>query len=596
MRHISFVILAVSVFALSGCADDFSPDVPFLDIDDSSSSDSEKEDTAPVYTGYEDSADSSDDNIANTSFDRTITIVFSNSGSATVTGDNGYVSVSGNDVTANNTGSEKIMYVLQGATDDGFFKLYSSKKQAIKLDGVSITNKGGAAINNQSGKRTFVVVEGNNTLKDASSYSDEISSEDMKAAFFSEGQLVFSGSGTLNVTATGKAGITSDDYLRFMSGPTIKVNSSAGHALRGKDAIIVSGGTIEASASAAMKKGFSSDSLVLFEGGNTTIKVTGGTAYDDEDKEYTGSAGVKADKMFVMNDGTLTISNSGQGGKGIRCNGNAYFNGGSVKVTVTGSNYGSTGRMGSTSANSVAAKGIKVGDDSSSASLYVTGGKIYASASGHEAIESKNKIEISGGEVYAYASDDAINAAGDFTISGGYVCGLSTGNDGMDANGNFYIKGGVVLAGGSTSPEVALDANSEARKQLYIQGGTLIAFGPLENGASISQALVSSSRSANTNYALYDGTTLLCAFKTPASTIKGSGLIVSHSSMKSGSKYSLYSGVSITGAAEKLEGLYFEGGSVSGGSKTELTASMTASSTSGGGGGFPGGGGGGGRH
>lgn len=544
------MILAVSVFALSGCADDFSPDVPFLDIDDSSSSDSEKEDTAPVYTGYEDSADSSDDNIANTSFDRTITIVFSNSGSATVTGDNGYVSVSGNDVTANNTGSEKIMYVLQGATDDGFFKLYSSKKQAIKLDGVSITNKGGAAINNQSGKRTFVVVEGNNTLKDASSYSDEISSEDMKAAFFSEGQLVFSGSGTLNVTATGKAGITSDDYLRFMSGPTIKVNSSAGHALRGKDAIIVSGGTIEASASAAMKKGFSSDSLVLFEGGNTTIKVTGGTAYDDEDKEYTGSAGVKADKMFVMNDGTLTISNSGQGGKGIRCNGNAYFN----------------------------------------------GGKIYASASGHEAIESKNKIEISGGEVYAYASDDAINAAGDFTISGGYVCGLSTGNDGMDANGNFYIKGGVVLAGGSTSPEVALDANSEARKQLYIQGGTLIAFGPLENGASISQALVSSSRSANTNYALYDGTTLLCAFKTPASTIKGSGLIVSHSSMKSGSKYSLYSGVSITGAAEKLEGLYFEGGSVSGGSKTELTASMTASSTSGGGGGFPGGGGGGGRH
>ena len=550
MRHISFVILAVSAFALSGCADDFSPDVPFSDTDESSSSDSEKEDSAPVYTGYEDSADSSDDNIANTSFDRTITIVFSTSGSATVTGDNGYVSVSGNDVTANNTGSEKIMYVLQGATDDGFFKLYSSKKQAIKLDGVSITNKGGAAINNQSGKRTFVVVEGNNTLKDASSYSDEISSEDMKAAFFSEGQLVFSGSGTLNVTATGKAGITSDDYLRFMSGPTIKVNSSAGHALRGKDAIIVSGGTIEASASAAMKKGFSSDSLVLFEGGNTTIKVTGGTAYDDEDKEYTGSAGVKADKMFVMNDGTLTISNSGQGGKGIRCNGNAYFN----------------------------------------------GGKIYASASGHEAIESKNKIEISGGEVYAYASDDAINAAGDFTISGGYVCGLSTGNYGMDSNGNFYIKGGVVLAGGSTSPEVAIDANTEARKQLYIQGGTLIAFGPLENGASISQAVVSSSRTANTNYALYDGTTLLCAFKTPASTIKGSGLIVSHSSMKSGSKYSLYSGVSITGAAEKLEGLYFEGGSVSGGSKTELTASMTASSTSGGGGGFPGGGGGGGRH
>ena len=57
-------------------------------------------------------------------------------------------------------------------------------------------------------------------------------------------------------------------------------------------------------------------------------------------------------------------------------------------------------------------------------------GKIYASASGHEAIESKNKIEISGGEVYAYASDDAINAAGDFTISGVFSapCGITEGS------------------------------------------------------------------------------------------------------------------------------------------------------------------------
>jgi len=86
--------------------------------------------------------DSSDDDyIENTSFDKTITITFSTSGNATVDGDDtGIVSVSGNDVIATNTTEQVIKYVLTGTTTDGFFKLYSTKKQAIVLNGVSITN------------------------------------------------------------------------------------------------------------------------------------------------------------------------------------------------------------------------------------------------------------------------------------------------------------------------------------------------------------------------------------------------------------------------------------------------------------------------
>ena len=168
--------------------------------------------------------DDEGDNISLVSFDRTISVTFSASG-ATVTGDaNGIVKVSGNDVTVDNSATgEKVLYKLSGTASDGFFKLYSANKQALQLDGLSLTNKNGAAINVQSSKRTFVVVNGTNQLADGSSYSDTPSDEDEKAAFFSEGQLVFSGSGSLTVTATGKAGITSDDYVRFLSSPTVTV-------------------------------------------------------------------------------------------------------------------------------------------------------------------------------------------------------------------------------------------------------------------------------------------------------------------------------------------------------------------------------------
>lgn len=197
-----------------------------------------------------------DDNIANTSFDRTVKVIFSDTEGATVQDADGLtVTVSGNDVTINNPGSSSI-YELSGSTADGFFKLYSAKKQAIRLNGVSIKNPNGAAINNQSKKRTFVVVNGDNSLADGATYTDTPSIEDEKAAYFSEGQLIFSGTDSLTVTAVGKSGISSDDYVRFMSCPTVKVNSTAGHGVRGKDYILVSDGSVEASTSASMKKGF----------------------------------------------------------------------------------------------------------------------------------------------------------------------------------------------------------------------------------------------------------------------------------------------------------------------------------------------------
>ncbi|MBR0245063.1 MAG: carbohydrate-binding domain-containing protein [Bacteroidales bacterium] len=529
-----------------------------------------------------------EDFIANTNFDRTITITFNAGGTASVSGDaNGIVSVSGNKVTADNTTtSEKVRYELSGSATDGYFKVYSNNKQAIVLNNLSLTNPNGAAINNQGKKRCFVVVGGTNTLADGSSYTATPSDEDEKAAFFSEGQLIFSGDGSLTVSAKGKSGIVSDDYLHFVASPTVKVTSTAGHAVRGKDAVIVSDGVLEATASAAMKKGVASDSLVLFNGGTTTIKVSGGTAYDSEDAEYKSSAGIKADQLFIMNAGTLSVTNSGIGGKGISGDGPAYFQGGSVSVKTTGTNYGSSGSggmrpgSGSSSGNSKSAKGIKFDGD-----IYVSGGSISASSSNHEGIETKGKLIIGGGTVYAQSSDDAINSAKMTAIISGQVCAYSTGNDGLDANGNLYIEGGVVYAIGSGGAEVAIDANTEGGYKLYVSGGTLFAIGGLENGASLSQACYqASSWTKNTWYALTVGNETYC-FKTPSNG--GTGLVVSGASQPS-----LDANVSPSGGTTVFGGMGMMGGSASGGSSVSLSTYSGGNGMGGGGmgpGGNPGG-------
>lgn len=576
MKTVHYFSLAVAVAALAGCGKEAIPSNNDIYGNGGGSSGVTGATTMEVTEDPEDL-------ISNTSFARTISIVFSDNSGAIVTGDdNGIVTVTGNQVTINNSSTtEKVKYELSGTTTNGFLKLYSNNKQALVLNGVSITNPSGAAINNQGKKRCFVVVSGKNYLADGTSYTATPSDEDEKAAFFSEGQLIFSGSGSLTVKASGKAGITSDDYIHFMDAPTVEVSSSAGHAIRGKDAVMVSGGTIEALTSADMKKAVCSDSLVLFNGGVTTAKATGGTAYDSEDQDYKAAAGVKADQLFIMNAGTLTATSTGAGGKGISGDGPAYFQGGTVKVTVTGSNYGS-----SSSKNSTSAKGIKFDGN-----IYISDGSIEATASNHEAIESKGKIEIAGGSVYAQSRDDAVNSAGMMAIVGGQVCAYSTGNDALDANGNMYIEGGVVYAISAGGAEVALDANTEGGAQLYVNGGTLFAIGGLENGASLGQGCYqASSWSKNTWYGLTVGETTY-AFKTPSSG--GNGLVVSGSS-----EPSLLSGVSVSGGTAAFNGMAAFDASVSGGSSVSLSAYSGGSGMGGpggggmggpGGGGFPGG-------
>ena len=553
------------------------------------------ENIAPVPSTEEDN-----DNTDETALERTITIVFSDEGGATVTGDeNGMVKVDGNRVTADNSAyNEIIEYILKGSTTNGFFKSYSGNRQTLVLDGVSITNPSGAAINNQGKKKCYIVVNGTNTLADAAQASYDSGEEDMKAVLFSEGQLLVSGSGSLTVTASnaaGKSGIATDDYLYIQDGPAITVTAGnkAGHGIKANDYVRLGGGTLNVTAQAAMKKGITSDGFVLIEDGTTTINVSGGVAYDSEDGEYTGTAGIKADNYFGMTGGTVTIVNTGAGGKGIRAGNYTYFaengslndsyvSGGTLTVTTSGKE-----------SNGVSVKAIKIGYKEGSGRTYVyggnllvSGGSISASSAHGESVEAKGKITVTGGSLYAYSSsDDAINCQGEMNVTGGYVYGHSTGNDGIDSNGDMKLSGGYVFAITTRgSPEVALDANTEGGYKLYINSGaTVVAYGGLESGYSASQSVYSMSCSAGGWNGLWNGSSFIAAFKAPSGV---SSVAVSAPSLSQG-----YTGVS---AGETTCNGVWAADGISGGTAVSLTT-YSGGQGGPGGGGFPGGPGGGGR-
>ena len=523
-----------------------------------------------------------DDYIENTSFTQTITITFSTSGSATVSGDDaGIVAINGNDVVATNTSEKIIKYVLTGTTSDGFFKLYSTKKQAIVLNGVNITNPDGAAINNQSKKRTFIVLNDGtkNYLKDGTNYKDATDSEDMKGCFFSEGQLVFSGSGYLEVDANCKAGIRSDDYVRTMPKTNIYVNSSSGNGIRGNDAVIVTGGVININITGTADKGISSDGEVRFDGGRTTILTSGGYVYDSDDKDYSACAGVKADSLITVNGGELNIKSTGIGGKGLNCDDKIIINDGVIRIITTGKRQ-------KDSKGSVSPKGIKANGN-----ITFNGGqtqvRLEGSGDGTEGIESKSEIHIEAGTVESYSYDDAINSAGNLYIDGGYVYARSYNNDGIDANKNLYLNGGVVIAEGAGQPECGIDAAEQYKA--YVNGGTIIAVGGGMQAidSSSKQASIAVSVQMGTTIGVLDGTKAILAYTTPSSN-SGTSLMISSPSFKNGSSYTLRSGCSVSGGTPFYN--LITGCTIGSGSQSVDATASTSISGSMGGGGIPGGG------
>jgi len=279
----------------------------------------------------------------------TIYICFSGT-TAEVTGDeHNYVSVSGADVTVNALEADTTMLlVLSGSSSDGSLLVYRQKMFTIQLNGLALTNADGPAINNQCGKALYIeTVSGtDNTLADGSSYADAPTDGDgmpidQKGALFSEGQIYFTGAGTLTVNGNSKNGIASDDYI-VVQGGTIEVNVSedGSNGIKVNDGIDIEGGSLKITVKADGARGIRSEAYANVSGGTTTITTSGDCEIETVDgvRDTTSAAGIKCDSTFTMTAGTLTITSSGDGGKGINCSQNVEVSGGTLTVKTTGSN------------------------------------------------------------------------------------------------------------------------------------------------------------------------------------------------------------------------------------------------------------------
>lgn len=549
---------------------------------------------------------------ANT-FSDTVKVVYSDaSATVTTTNSNVLTYVSGAYVTVDMQTNEvkNVCIVASGTSSDGQLKIYGAKKFQLTLNGLDLTCTKGPAINDQCKKRCFVYLPDGTTnrLTDASTYSTEPyylstsseSDEDRKGCFFSEGNLIFSGSGVLVVKGNYKHGIATDGYFYTRPGVTIAVTQAAKNCIQVNGdtddgiGINVTGGLIYACATATAGKAMKTDLNVDISGGKLLLNTSGGSEYDSDEQDTSSPSCIKADGNVSISGGTLTLKSTGKGGKGIKADGTLQVSGGTTNVTTTGGKYTYSSEL------TASPKGVRADGD-----ITISGGnlniEVTGQSDGSEGLESKSKIAITGGYTYIYAYDDAMNAATDINISGGRVYCYAINNDGIDSNGSLTISGGLVIGVGTSAPESGIDCDNS--NNFKINGGTVISMGgTLQSSPSSSSSQrsvvcngVSASKDSYITI-LNSSSTPILTFKYPR-TLSGASLLFSSPDITSGASYTISSGGSISSYTDSWNNWYSGGTWSDGSALSTFTASSVVTtignSTGGGGGDQPGGGGGG---
>lgn len=444
------------------------------------------------------------------------------------------VALNGADVVIDNGNTqEELTFELTGETSSGSLLYNGVNKTTFVLNGVSIANANGPAINIQCGKRALIELKRNtvSTLSDGTG-------GDWKAALYCKGHLEIDKAGTLNVTGNTKHAISAKEYLQLKkSEGTINILGAKGDGihcgqyflgngfnlnidgvegdgiqaeLSGDDdydedypdgSLCIQGGSVMVNCTGNDAAGLKADTdisiceakgtpvinctmsgtgskgmkgaNVVIEAGEITIANSGSVLV--EGTETQTSKCISADASVSIMGGTLNLTATGAAGKCIKSDGTITVGdaltaaGPRLTATTTGAKYGASGTTGGTTGG-----GGRPGPGG-----WRPGGNNAGESSGGssaKAIKAKGIISIHGGQMeVSTAADGAegLESKTSVNIAGGrnyFKCY----DDCISSSGAIAFNGGVTVC--CSTGNDAVDSNYGRTGAIVIGDGTVLAY------------------------------------------------------------------------------------------------------------------------
>lgn len=238
------------------------------------------------------------------------------------------------DFQGNSTG--EITYILSGTSTNGEFYLEGSYKCTVELQGLTLTNPSGPALNIQNGKRVKVSAKSGTT----STLTDG-ANEEYNGCLHCKGHTEFKGKGTLNVIGNSRHAIYSKEYVEVKN-LTLNITKAVKDGIHCKEYFLMEGGTVSI-------KGVEDDGIQVELSSDAQTGQTSG--HEDENSGN-----------FYMEDGTLNIAVLDYGGEHVKVDGTTTYGGGTRNFTTTATAINDLQVEDETTANTFDLSGRRIDD------------------------------------------------------------------------------------------------------------------------------------------------------------------------------------------------------------------------------------------
>ena len=325
----------------------------------------------------------------------------------------------------------------------------TTDKVQLILDGVTITNDTGSAINVASADEAVIYTSqgSTNNLSDGPEYAVH-GKKEADSTIYSTANLTLAGDGTLNVAGKFDETVHTTKGL-VVAGGALNVNSSK-TGLKGKDYVDIQGGTLRIEAAKDAIKATNTEKQGLgwarVAGGDTVLRA--------------GDDGIKALRTLEILDGKLTIEGSEEGLEG------QYVNIHGGDTLINSNNDGVNASLKDQLPNDQEYEDQKEGSDQSDASPSVALGGARDTT---EVIDAS--INMTGGNVTLNVGTDGMDSNGFETYTGGTLLVNGPTNDDnnpLDPNGDLLINGDATITAAGGGLEL-YKAPSEASEEGYVR-------------------------------------------------------------------------------------------------------------------------------
>ncbi|MBR5374919.1 MAG: carbohydrate-binding domain-containing protein [Paludibacteraceae bacterium] len=307
-----------------------------------------------------------------------------------------------------------------------------------------------------------------NSSKRVEIYSGKVSIDGAKGDGINADGLEMYG-GTLSISGTASDGVDCSELIRIEDG-TIDLNvaSDDTKGLKCDSVIEIVGGKVSAEVTGKGSKAVKAKGKVTVSGGELNASLNAKEPFAGTNNDYGYNAAIACDGDIEINqEGKVNVTGAGIAAKGFNADANVIFNGGETSINLTGKQYDEKANKDTVSCTGVKCDGkftltdgkveINIGSDAylckgikADGDMEIFGGDLTIKIEGGYYITGKTQSGGGGGggwsfggssskTIYSYASPKIIKAGKNFTMTGGSANLTATLGKGIMCDGDVII-------------------------------------------------------------------------------------------------------------------------------------------------------------